>query len=97
MVCKNKFVNFVGEYYFDLIVSYGVVFVIVFCVLGVFFFFDSFEFFYGVLLCEGEDVDLIYYMDSSEFFVFIFEEFEEIKVVYSSDMSIDRDKDLIEL
>nr|GEW43878.1 leaf rust 10 disease-resistance locus receptor-like protein kinase-like 1.3 [Tanacetum cinerariifolium] len=51
---KNKFVDFVGEYHLDLIVSYGVVPVIVPRVTGVHMLLDSFEPIHGVLLCEVE-------------------------------------------
>lgn len=96
-VRKNKFVNFVGEYHLDLIVSYGAVPVIVPRVTGVSSLLDSFEPFHGVLLCEGEDVDPTHYMDSSELPALTPEELEEIKTTHSSDTSIDRDKDSIEL
>jgi gamma-glutamyl-gamma-aminobutyrate hydrolase PuuD len=96
-VRKNKFVNFVGEYHLDLIVSYGAVPVIVPRVTGVQSLLDSFEPFHGVLLCEGEDVDPTLYKDSSETPALTAEELEEIKAVHSSDTSIDKDKDSIEL
>ncbi|TYI49795.1 hypothetical protein E1A91_D12G058500v1 [Gossypium mustelinum] len=56
-VRKNKFVDFVGEYHLDLIVTYGAVPVIVPRVNGVHMLLDSFEPIHGVLLCEGEDID----------------------------------------
>ncbi|CAM8900668.1 unnamed protein product [Rhodiola kirilowii] len=56
-VRKNKFVDFVGEYHLDLIVSYGAVPVIVPRVSGVDSLLDSFEPIHGVLLCEGADID----------------------------------------
>lgn len=94
-VRKNKFVNFVGEYHLDLIVSYGAVPVIVPRVTGVQSLLDSFEPFHGVLLCEGEDVDpTLYDSDTSALTP---EELEEIKAMHSSDTSIDKDKDSIEL
>lgn len=96
-VRKNKFVNFVGEYHLDLIVSYGAVPVIVPRVTGVSSLLDSFEPFHGVLLCEGEDVDPTLYMDASELPALTPEELEEIKAAHSSDTSIDKDKDSIEL
>ncbi|GFZ18919.1 class I glutamine amidotransferase-like superfamily protein [Actinidia rufa] len=60
-VRKNKFVDFVGEYHLDLIVSYGAVPVIVPRVSGVHMLLDSFEPIHGVLLCEGEDIDPSFY------------------------------------
>lgn len=96
-VRKNKFVNFVGEYHLDLIVSYGAVPVIVPRVTGVQSLLDSFEPFHGVLLCEGEDVDPTLYMEAGETPALTPEELEEIKAAHSSDTSIDRDKDSIEL
>ncbi|KAE8690785.1 hypothetical protein F3Y22_tig00110893pilonHSYRG00511 [Hibiscus syriacus] len=56
-VRKNKFVDFVGEYHLDLIVSYGAVPVIVPRVTGIHMLLQSFEPIHGVLLCEGEDID----------------------------------------
>ncbi|KAG2323841.1 hypothetical protein Bca52824_006569 [Brassica carinata] len=55
---KNKFVDFVGEYHLDLIVSNGAVPVIVPRVSGIHSMLQSFEPIHGVLLCEGEDEDM---------------------------------------
>lgn len=94
-VRKNKFVDFVGEYHLDLIVRYGAVPVIVPRVSGLDLLLDSFEPIHGVLLCEGEDVDpSLYESDSPALTV---EEIEEVRKLHSSDTSIDKDKDSIEL
>ncbi|XP_027772855.1 putative glutamine amidotransferase GAT1_2.1 [Solanum pennellii] len=92
-VRKNKFVDFVGEYHLDLIVSYGAVPVIAPRVSGVHMLLESFQPIHGVLLCEGEDIDPSLY-DSDELSQ---EEVEEIKKLHSSDTTIDREKDSIEL
>ncbi|CAI0547760.1 unnamed protein product [Linum tenue] len=94
-VRKNKFVDFVGEYHLDLIVSYGAVPVIVPRVSGVHMLLESFEPIHGVLLCEGEDIDPSLY--DSELSGFSIEELEEIKRIHSSDTTIDKEKDTIEL
>lgn len=94
-VRKNKFVDFVGEYHLDLIVSYGAVPVIVPRVSGVHMLLESFEPIHGVLLCEGEDIDPSHY--DAELSGFSPEELEEIRKVHVSDTSIDREKDTIEL
>ncbi|KAJ6431804.1 hypothetical protein OIU84_019140 [Salix udensis] len=94
-VRKNKFVDFVGEYHLDLIVSYGAVPVIVPRVSGVHMLLQSFEPIHGVLLCEGEDIDPSHY--DAELSGFSPEELEEIRKVHASDTSIDREKDTIEL
>lgn len=75
--------------------SYGAVPVIVPRVTGVHNLLDSFEPIHGVLLCEGEDVDPRLY--DSDLSSLTSEELEEIKVAHSSDTSIDRDKDSIEI
>ncbi|XP_042506106.1 putative glutamine amidotransferase GAT1_2.1 [Macadamia integrifolia] len=94
-VRKNKFVDFVGEYHLDLIVSYGAVPVIVPRVAGVHTLLDSFEPIHGVLLCEGEDIDPSLY--DAEISGLSPEELEEIRSLHVSDTSIDREKDTIEL
>ncbi|CAK7326632.1 unnamed protein product [Dovyalis caffra] len=94
-VRKNKFVDFVGEYHLDLIVSYGAVPVIVPRVSGVHMLLKSFEPIHGVLLCEGEDIDPSHY--DAELSGFSPEELEEIRKVHASDTDIDREKDTIEL
>ncbi|KZV55755.1 hypothetical protein F511_21251 [Dorcoceras hygrometricum] len=94
-VRKNKFVDFVGEYHLDLIVSYGAAPVIVPRVNGVNMLLESFEPIHGVLLCEGEDIDPSLY--DAELSGFSHDELEEIKQLHSSDMTIDREKDSIEL
>ncbi|KAK6931543.1 Peptidase C26, partial [Dillenia turbinata] len=94
-VRKNKFVDFVGEYHLDLIVSYGAVPVIVPRVNGVHMLLESFEPIHGVLLCEGEDIDPSHY--ESELAGFSPEELEEIRQLHASDTAIDREKDSIEL
>uniref|UniRef100_A0A5B7ARD8 Uncharacterized protein n=1 Tax=Davidia involucrata TaxID=16924 RepID=A0A5B7ARD8_DAVIN len=94
-VRKNKFVDFVGEYHLDLIVSYGAVPVIVPRVNGVHMLLESFEPIHGVLLCEGEDIDPSLY--DSELSGFSPEELQEIKQQHASDTAIDREKDTIEL
>ncbi|XP_057542711.1 putative glutamine amidotransferase GAT1_2.1 [Amaranthus tricolor] len=94
-VRKNKFVDFVGEYHLDLIVSYGAVPVIVPRVSGVSMLLESFEPIHGVLLCEGEDIDPSLY--DSELSTFTPEELEEIRRAHTSDTTIDREKDSIEL
>ncbi|KAK9705169.1 hypothetical protein RND81_07G038000 [Saponaria officinalis] len=94
-VRKNKFVDFVGEYHLDLIVSNGAVPVIVPRVNGVSTLLESFEPIHGVLLCEGEDIDPSLY--ESNLSSFTPEELEEIKQAHMSDTSIDREKDSIEL
>ncbi|GAQ80278.1 glutamine amidotransferase-like protein [Klebsormidium nitens] len=94
-VRKNKFVDFVGEYHLDLIVRYGAVPVIVPRVKGVHNLIDSFEPIHGVLLCEGEDIDpSLYEHDESELSP---QELEEIRAAHSSDTTIDKDKDSVEL
>ncbi|XP_078444392.1 putative glutamine amidotransferase GAT1_2.1 [Wolffia australiana] len=94
-VRKNKFVDFVGEYHLDLIVSYGAVPVIVPRVSGVHTMLESFEPIHGVLLCEGEDIDPAHYQaDTSGLSP---EELDEIRRLHASDTSIDREKDSIEL
>ncbi|KAL8138052.1 hypothetical protein V2J09_004053 [Rumex salicifolius] len=92
---KNKFVDFVGEYHLDLIVSYGAVPVIIPRVTGVHMLLDSFEPIHGVLLCEGEDIDPSMY--DSELSNFSPEELEEIRLAHASDTAFDREKDSIEL
>ncbi|XP_031123633.1 putative glutamine amidotransferase GAT1_2.1 [Ipomoea triloba] len=94
-VRKNKFVDFVGEYHLDLIVSYGAVPVIVPRVSGVHTLLESFEPIHGVLLCEGEDIDPSLY--DAELSNFTPEELQEIKNLHASDTAIDREKDSIEL
>ncbi|KAJ8769835.1 hypothetical protein K2173_008244 [Erythroxylum novogranatense] len=94
-VRKNKFVDFVGEYHLDLIVSYGAVPVIVPRVSGLHMLLESFEPIHGVLLCEGEDIDPSHY--DAELSGFSPEELEEIKKAHASDTAIDREKDTIEL
>ncbi|CAI9110649.1 OLC1v1010713C3 [Oldenlandia corymbosa var. corymbosa] len=94
-VRKNKFVDFVGEYHLDLIVSYGAVPVIVPRVTGVHLLLDSFEPVHGVLLCEGEDLDpSLYDGEESDLSP---EELEEIRRIHASDTSIDKEKDTIEM
>ncbi|XP_050227410.1 putative glutamine amidotransferase GAT1_2.1 [Mercurialis annua] len=94
-VRKNKFVDFVGEYHLDLIVSYGAVPVIVPRVNGVHMLLDSFEPIHGVLLCEGEDIDPSLYQDETS--NLSAEELEEIRRMHASDTAIDSEKDSIEL
>ncbi|KAH7556905.1 hypothetical protein ACOSP7_026207 [Xanthoceras sorbifolium] len=94
-VRKNKFVDFVGEYHLDLIVDYGAVPVIVPRVNGVHMLLDSFEPIHGVLLCEGEDIDPSLY--EAETSGLSQEEMEEIRRLHTSDTSIDKEKDSIEL
>ncbi|XP_010681631.2 putative glutamine amidotransferase GAT1_2.1 [Beta vulgaris subsp. vulgaris] len=94
-VRKNKFVDFVGEYHLDLIVSYGAVPVIVPRVSGVSMLLEGFEPIHGVLLCEGEDIDPSLY--ESELSNLTPEELEEIRRAHASDTAIDREKDSIEL
>ncbi|CAN4124866.1 unnamed protein product [Withania somnifera] len=94
-VRKNKFVDFVGEYHLDLIVSYGAAPVIVPRVSGVHMLLESFQPIHGVLLCEGEDIDPSLY--DAELSGLSQEELEEIKKLHSSDTTIDREKDSIEL
>ncbi|XP_027359354.1 putative glutamine amidotransferase GAT1_2.1 [Abrus precatorius] len=94
-VRKNKFVDFVGEYHLDLIVSYGAVPVIVPRVSGVHMLLNSFEPIHGVLLCEGEDIDPCWYeQDTSGLSQ---EELDEIRRLHASDTAIDKEKDSIEL
>ncbi|XP_016557188.2 putative glutamine amidotransferase GAT1_2.1 isoform X4 [Capsicum annuum] len=94
-VRKNKFVDFVGEYHLDLIVSYGAAPVIVPRVNGVHMLLESFQPIHGVLLCEGEDIDPSLY--DAELSGLSQEELDEIKKIHSSDTTIDREKDSIEL
>ncbi|KAI8534452.1 hypothetical protein RHMOL_Rhmol10G0090600 [Rhododendron molle] len=94
-VRKNKFVDFVGEYHLDLIVSYGAVPVIVPRVSGVHMLLDSFEPIHGVLLCEGEDIDPSFY--ETETSSLSPEELEDIRKLHASDTTIDKEKDTIEL
>ncbi|KAJ4915828.1 Class I glutamine amidotransferase-like superfamily protein [Raphanus sativus] len=91
---KNKFVDFVGEYHLDLIVSNGAVPVIVPRVSGIHSMLKSFEPIHGVLLCEGEDVDPSLYTDAEGLSQ---EDMEEIRTLHASDTTIDREKDSIEL
>ncbi|KAF5750165.1 hypothetical protein HS088_TW03G00497 [Tripterygium wilfordii] len=94
-VRKNKFVDFVGEYHLDLIVSYGAVPVIVPRVNGVHMLLESFEPIHGVLLCEGEDIDpSLYEAETSSLSP---DELEEIRRLHASDTAIDKEKDSIEL
>ncbi|GMJ00703.1 hypothetical protein like AT5G38200 [Hibiscus trionum] len=94
-VRKNKFVDFVGEYHLDLIVTYGAVPVIVPRVTGVHMLLDSFEPIHGVLLCEGEDIDPSLY--EAEISGLSPEEVEEIRRLHASDTAVDKEKDSIEL
>ncbi|XP_051117898.1 putative glutamine amidotransferase GAT1_2.1 [Andrographis paniculata] len=94
-VRKNKFVDFVGEYHLDLIVSYGAVPVIVPRVSGVHMLLESFEPIHGVLLCEGEDIDPSLY--ESDLSPLSSDELDEIRRVHAGDTAIDREKDTIEL
>ncbi|GMJ09659.1 hypothetical protein like AT5G38200 [Hibiscus trionum] len=94
-VRKNKFVDFVGEYHLDLIVTYGAAPVIVPRVNGVYMLLDSFEPIHGVLLCEGEDIDpSLYEAETSGLSA---DEIEEIRRLHASDTAIDKEKDSIEL
>ncbi|KAL6526390.1 hypothetical protein OROHE_015446 [Orobanche hederae] len=94
-VRKNKFVDFVGEYHLDLIINYGAVPVIVPRVTGVHMLLDSFEPIHGVLLCEGEDIDpSLYESDTTNLSP---EELDEVRRLHTSDTTIDREKDAIEL
>lgn len=92
---KNKFVDFVGEYHLDLIVSYGAVPVIVPRVTGVHLLLESFEPIHGVLLCEGEDIDPSFYEGENS--GLSPEELEEIRRLHASDTAVDKEKDTIEL
>ncbi|XP_068326463.1 putative glutamine amidotransferase GAT1_2.1 [Pyrus communis] len=94
-VRKNKFVDFVGEYHLDLIVSYGAVPFIVPRVSGVHMLLQSFEPIHGVLLCEGEDIDPSHY--DAQLSGFSPGELEEIGKLHASDTTIDKEKDSIEL
>ncbi|RZC61404.1 hypothetical protein C5167_023160 [Papaver somniferum] len=94
-VRKNKFVDFVGEYHLDLIVSYGAVPVIVPRVTGVHLLLESFEPIHGVVLCEGEDLDPSLYEDERS--GLSPEELDEIRRLHASDTAVDREKDSIEL
>jgi gamma-glutamyl-gamma-aminobutyrate hydrolase PuuD len=85
-----------GEYHLDLIVKYGAVPVIVPRVSGLDMLLDSFEPIHGVLLCEGEDIDPSLYENEAAPDLTA-EEIEEIRLLHSSDTSIDRHKDSIEL
>ncbi|KAF8095095.1 hypothetical protein N665_0341s0021 [Sinapis alba] len=93
---KNKFVDFVGEYHLDLIVSHGAVPVIVPRVSGIHSMLRSFEPIHGVLLCEGEDVDPSLYADK-DLPGLSQEDMDEIRTLHASDTTIDREKDSIEL
>lgn len=64
-------------------------------VTGVSSLLESFEPIHGVLLCEGEDIDPSHY--ESELSTFTPEELEEIRRAHTSDTTIDREKDSIEL
>lgn len=64
-------------------------------VSGVHTLLESFQPIHGVLLCEGEDIDPSLY--DAELSGLSQEELEEIKKVHSSDTTIDREKDSIEL
>ncbi|KAL0799599.1 hypothetical protein Bca101_054774 [Brassica carinata] len=94
---KNKFVDFVGEYHLDLIVSHGAVPVIVPRVSGIHPMLRSFEPIHGVLLCEGEDVDPSLYADKELLPGLSQEDMDEIRTLHASDTTIDREKDSIEL
>ncbi|CAN1227662.1 Putative glutamine amidotransferase GAT1_2.1 [Linum perenne] len=97
---KNKFVDFVGEYHLDLIVSHGAVPVIVPRVSGVHLLLDSFEPIHGVLLCEGEDIDPSLYQthDNDDATSALSpEELEEVRRLHASDTAVDREKDSIEI
>ncbi|CAL5186301.1 unnamed protein product [Lathyrus oleraceus] len=96
---KNKFVDFVGEYHLDLIVANGAVPVIVPRVSGIHKLLKSFEPIHGVLLCEGEDIDPSWYeqQDNTTTCALSHEELQEIKNLHSSDTTIDKEKDSIEL
>ncbi|CAH8382418.1 unnamed protein product [Eruca vesicaria subsp. sativa] len=93
---KNKYVDFVGEYHLDLIVSHGAVPVIVPRVSGIHSMLQSFEPIHGVLLCEGEDVDPSLYAEK-ELPGLSQEDMDEIKRLHASDTTIDKEKDNIEL
>ncbi|KAI3885943.1 hypothetical protein MKX03_001383, partial [Papaver bracteatum] len=82
-VQEKKFVDFVGEYHLDLIVSYGGVPVIVPRVTGMHSLLESYEPIHGVVLCEGEDLDPSLYEDE--------------RCLHASDTAVDREKDSIEL
>ncbi|XP_047255271.1 putative glutamine amidotransferase GAT1_2.1 isoform X2 [Capsicum annuum] len=56
---------------------------------------ESFQPIHGVLLCEGEDIDPSLY--DAELSGLSQEELDEIKKIHSSDTTIDREKDSIEL
>ncbi|KAK6281732.1 hypothetical protein POUND7_015557 [Theobroma cacao] len=94
-VRKYKFVDFVGEYHLDLIVSYGAVPVIAPRVSGVHMLLQSFEPIHGLRLCEGEDIDPSLY--DAQLSDFSTEELEEIRQLHASDTCTDREKDAIEL
>ena len=56
---------------------------------------ESFEPIYGVLLCEGEDIEPSLY--DNDLWGFTYQELEETIRLHSSDTAIDRAKDSIEL
>ncbi|XP_044352792.1 putative glutamine amidotransferase GAT1_2.1 [Triticum aestivum] len=100
-VRKNKFVDFVGEYHLDLVVSYGAVPVIVPRVAGVHAMLDSFEPIHGVLLCEGEDINPSLYGaggdGDGEGYALSAEQLEAVRSLHPSDAAVDNEKDSIEL
>ncbi|PON95666.1 Peptidase C [Trema orientale] len=96
-VRKNKFIDFVGEYHLDLIVSYGAVPIIVPRVSGVHKMLESFEPIHGVLLCEGEDIDPSLYEHTKASNNLSPEELEEVRKSHADDTAIDKEKDSIEL
>ncbi|GJW74831.1 putative glutamine amidotransferase, partial [Tanacetum coccineum] len=56
-LCKNKFVDFVGEHHLDLVVKYGAIPVVIPRVTGIQTLLHRFEPIHGVLLSEGEDIE----------------------------------------
>lgn len=96
---RLNLILFSGEYHLDLIVANGAVPIIVPRVSGINMLLKSFEPIHGVLLCEGEDIDPSWYeqQDHTTTCTLSHEELEQVKNLHSSDTTIDKEKDSIEL
>ena len=102
---KDKFVDFVGEYHLTLILRYGACPVIVPRCVGadttgeeVSRLIDAYEPIHGVLLCEGEDIDLKAWPGAlgPDGGGMTDEQMATVAASHPSDASVDQAKDLIE-
>lgn len=94
-VRKHKYVDFVGELHLELLVRYGAVPLIVPRVEGMSDRLDEIGEFHGLLLVEGEDIDPSLYGEDG---VDVDGETKmRVMESHSSDVMLDREKDMVEL